>query len=274
MLGMERDCGINADFQIEQQIVEAKDRASVVQKMKNTQNGVYPALVDATVLTWSLGLKLGDTLHYEGEHETIAVVLAGMLSNSIFQGNIVIDKELFNRAWPQITGSELFLAKTTEQETASCHQLLSQALHEYGVRVNTTNSRMKQFYTVTDTYLTIFMTLGSIGMLLGIICFIIIIRKNMIKRNKEIAVYTIIGYDDKQIEELLYREAIFVPLFAVFSGVLCACIGVSFSVQNISMGVWLLLCITVAIFTTTILWFIRSTVRKNIQRTKKQDINS
>ena len=78
-------------------------------------------------------------------------------------------------------------------------KLISQALSEYGVRVMTTNDRLRQFNTVTDTYLTIFMTLGGLGLLLGILSFIIVIRKNLAMRRDEIRLYRVLGFTDGQI---------------------------------------------------------------------------
>ena len=112
------------------------------------------------------------------------------LSNSVFQGNILVDQALFSEIWTETTGSEVFLLKTGESEREEVKKLISQALSEYGVRVMTTNDRLRQFNTVTDTYLTIFMTLGGLGLLLGILSFIIVIRKNLAMRRDEIRLYS------------------------------------------------------------------------------------
>lgn len=84
--------------------------------------------------------------------------------------------------------------------------LISQALSEYGVRVMTTNDRLRQFNTVTDTYLTIFMTLGGLGLLLGILSFIIVIRKNLAMRRDEIRLYRVLGFTDGQIGRISIRR--------------------------------------------------------------------
>ena len=148
--------------------------------MRERTNSVYPALVDATVLTWGIGMNLGDTLYYKNDQGLpIAIRLVGTLSNSVFQGNILVDQALFSEIWTETTGSEVFLLKTGESEREEVKKLISQALSEYGVRVMTTNDRLRQFNTVTDTYLTIFMTLGGLGLLLGILSFIIVIRENL-----------------------------------------------------------------------------------------------
>jgi putative ABC transport system permease protein len=93
-------------------------------------------------------------------------------------------------------------------------------LNNYGIRVMPTGERLKIFYSVTDTYLTIFLTVGGVGLLLGIFSFIIVVRKNLVARAKEIALYRSLGFNEKRILNILYKENITVPLFAILTGAL------------------------------------------------------
>jgi len=255
VLGLDMEILINSDFKITKTIVE---------NFKKSNNAVYPALIDETVLTWSLGKKLGDTLMYSGEKgENISIQLAGIIQNSIFQGYILIDKSLFSEIWSEISGSEIMLVKTQDETIEETKMLISQALNNYGVRVMSTNERMKMFYSVTDTYLTIFLTLGGLGLLLGIFSFIIVVRKNMVARMKEITLYRALGFNEKRIFQLLYKENIIVPLCAIFTGVLFSLPGISFGFGNVSFGTWILAGIFLIIFVSCIMIFVRYSV-KNI----------
>ena len=139
--------------------------------------------------------SLGDTIYYTGSNGLeYSILLAGTLPNTIFQGYILVDQSLFSNVWETTNGSELFLINTEHEHLQEVKTLVSQAMHEYGVRVTTTNDRLKQFNTVTDTYLTIFLTLGGIGLLLGIFGFIIVIRKNLSIRQQEIKLYSTLGF--------------------------------------------------------------------------------
>ncbi len=85
----------NSDFQIEQSLY-SNNREETFAMMESKKDSLYPILVDETVLTWGLMLKLGDTLIYEGNNgKKVTVQIAGTLKNSIFQGNILI----FCRSW-------------------------------------------------------------------------------------------------------------------------------------------------------------------------------
>jgi len=268
VLGVDMKALSESDFQIEQNVYYL-ERKAFFEQMQIGTDAVYPALVDATVLTWSLGLSLGDTLYYEGDRgQSIAIVLAGILSNSVFQGHILIDRNLFSDIWNETTGSEVFLLKVNESEKEKVKTLLSQALNEYGVRVFTTNDRLRQFNMVTDTYLTIFMTLGGLGLLLGIMSFIIVIRKNLSMRRKEINLYRTVGFTDHKIIQTLYRENLLVPLYAIITGVISSLVGVSLSFMNTGIGVWLLALFFTLFFITCVLVFVKRSVRLEVENTK------
>jgi putative ABC transport system permease protein len=144
--------------------------------------------------------------------------------------------------------------------------LLSQALNNYGVRVMTTHERMKMFYSVTDTYLTIFMTLGGLGLLLGIFSFVIVVRKNMLARTKEIMLYRSLGFNEKRIFQLLYQENIIIPISAIITGSVGSLIGVSMGFGNVSFGLWLLAFAFFIIFILCVTLFVKRTVRSYLNK--------
>ncbi|MCL2435276.1 MAG: FtsX-like permease family protein, partial [Lentimicrobiaceae bacterium] len=227
------------------------------------ENSVYPALVDETVLQWSLGKKLGDTLVYMGEKgDTVRIQLVGVLQNSIFQGSILIDKSLFSEIWSEISGSEIMLLKVPDDKIDETKTLILQALNNYGVRIMTTGDRLKMFYSVTDTYLTIFLTLGGLGLLLGIFSFIIVVRKNLLAREKEIALYHSLGFNEKRIFNLLYKENVIVPLAAIITGALGSLLGVSLGFGSVSVGIWGLAGVFLLTFILCVAVFVREAVKR------------
>lgn len=243
------------------------DRNELFERLQYPEDHVYPALVDETVLTWSLGMKLGDTLHYEGNNGKKAMIrLSGTLDNTIFQGYILTDRKLFSDIWEEITGSEVILLRVPEPETGEVSTLLSQALHEYGVRITPTLERLKEFNSVTDTYLTIFMTLGGIGLLLGIMSFIIVVRKNLIMRRKETELYHTVGFTRQQIETILTKENLPVPLYAILTGVSSSFIGISAGIAHIQMEIWCIALLYTLFFVICTLWFVKREVRKELKR--------
>ncbi|MCL2072454.1 MAG: ABC transporter permease [Marinilabiliaceae bacterium] len=265
VLGIDIDQLKISDFKIVNTIFDNREK-NILDNFKVVANSHYPALIDETVLTWSLGKKLGDTIIYESEKgKTISIILAGTLQNSIFQGHIVIDKTLFSEIWSEISGSEIMLLSLPDSEIAETKTLLTQALNNYGIRVMTTNERMKMFNSVTDTYLTIFLTLGGLGLLLGIFSFIIVVRKNLTARNKEINLYRSLGFMEIKIKNILFKENIIIPLFAIITGFLGSLTSISLGFGNISAGIWGVLILFLSTFILSVMIFVKSLVKKYLK---------
>ncbi|TLX76443.1 FtsX-like permease family protein [Labilibacter sediminis] len=246
------------------------DKDGLLKRLLQAKDNVYPVLVDATVLQWSLVKSLGDTIYYTGNNgQEVAVQLVCTLPNTIFQGHVLMDKELFSQIWPDITGSEIFLLDTEPDAINQTKTMLSQAMYEYGVRVSTTSERLAQFNTVTDTYLTIFMTLGGIGLLIGIMGFVIVIRKNLNVRQYEIEMYARLGFSKQKTEAILYRENIPVPLYAIVTGLISAVISIGTNYTNVSFSVWVTALILTGLFTLLTLIFISRVVKREVQRNYK-----
>ena len=196
------------------------------------------ALVDETVLLWGMAKQVGDTLHYTDSRGNPAdIVICGTLPNTVFQGNIVMDRTVFGKFWPQNTGSEVFLLKSPVQNDAA---IAAAALNEYGIRVTPTLERLKEFNSVTDAYLTIFLMLGFAGLLLGLVSFFVIMRKNLAARNEEIDQWACLGIPRETVHELLDKEYGPVPLLAAGLGVSGALLSVMISFGNIPVLIWLL----------------------------------
>ena len=266
VLGINVNDLANSDFKITKTIFD-DTKENVLEKFKIAESGIYPALVDETVLMWSLGKKLGDTITYLGEKgETVSIILAGTTHNSVFQGYILMEKTLFSEIWSEISGSEIMLLKVPDEEIADTKMLISQALNNYGIRITTTGERMKMFYSVTDTYLTIFLTLGGLGLLLGIFSFAIVVRKNIVARAKEIRLYRSLGFYENRIINLLYKENIIVPFCAILTGTLGSLLGVSAGFGNVSIGIWTLAVIFLIIFIFCVVVFVKTSVKKYLQK--------
>jgi len=273
VLGIGMDDLKNSDFKIGKTIFDDAGK-NVFDKFKTAENSIYPALVDETVLTWSLGKKLGDTLVYTGEKgESIPIALAGTLQNSIYQGYILLDKTLFSEIWSEISGSEIMLIKVPDAEIDATKMLISQALNNYGVRVMTTGERLRMFYSVTDTYLTIFLTLGALGLLLGIFSFIIVVRKNLLARMKEIMLYRALGFEEKRIFNLIYKENVVVPLCAILTGTLGALLGMSMGFGNVSGGTWGIAIVFLMVFVFCVVGFVKGVVKGYLRQTLDKELN-
>ena len=228
----------------------------------SSENGLC---IDEESLLWSMGKQVGDTINYkDGQGNAIPLVIAESLPTGIFQGYALMNRERFLEIWPENRGTTLFLVKTKDGEREQVAQVLSQALNEYGVRVMTTGQRMAQFGELVNTYLSIFLTLGGIGMLIGIFSFIIVVRKNLLQRKNDLKLYQALGYSRERLESQLYRENIIVPLFAIGVGALAAVISVIDRLSNASLSVWATAIFFTFLFVALVLWQVKVEVKRMI----------
>jgi putative ABC transport system permease protein len=260
VLGIDMDALRHSHFRIQRSIYP--DSLPVFGALQTASGNVFPALIDETALTWGLKRKLGDTLRYEAANgRQVYLQLAGTLANSVFQGNLLISQTLFSSIWSEITGSEVMLLKVSEAQTEETRQLLSQALSEYGVRVTRTSQRLKEFNSVSDTYLTIFLTLGGLGLLLGVASLAVVVRKDLASRTEQIRLYRSLGFPEKEIARILSAGNLAVPLCAVFLGVAGSLAGVSGGIAGVSLWIWLTAGALALLLILCIIVFIRQSVK-------------
>ena len=228
----------------------------------SSENGLC---IDEESLLWSMGKQVGDTINYkDGQGNATPLIIAESLPTGIFQGYALMNRERFLEIWPENRGTTLFLVKTKDGEREQVAQVLSQALNEYGVRVMTTGQRMAQFGELVNTYLSIFLTLGGIGMLIGIFSFIIVVRKNLLQRKNDLQLYQALGYSRERLESQLYRENIIVPLFAIGVGAVAAVISVIDRLSNASLSVWATAIFFTFLFVALVLWQVKIEVKRMI----------
>lgn len=199
----------------------------------------YQLYLDQESLLWSLKKSVGDTLYYQNDSgERVPVVIAGSYPTGIFHGNAIMSTEDFHRLWPKESGLEVLLLKSPQPDLAV--EILSTALSEYGLNVQSVGERIKKFFEVTETYLIIFLTLGGLGLLLGIFSLIIIVRKNLTAQSASIRQLRSMGFSPHPIGQLLLHENLLVPLFAVGVGATGAVISISANVGGAGWSTHLL----------------------------------
>lgn len=190
-------------------------------RLSSVISHLTPVAVDEEALLWSMLKQVGDTLTYHtSDGQAVKAVIAATYPTGILHGNAIMPLEHFRQLWPDEAGSRILLMAGGDSQTTS---LLTSMLSDYGVTITTTTDRLRMFFEVTDTYLRIFLSLGGLGLLLGLVSLLVVIRKNLTARRDEIRLYHTLGFSTQSIVTLLRREQIIVPLLAIFAGSL-ACL--------------------------------------------------
>jgi ABC-type lipoprotein release transport system permease subunit len=184
-----------------------------------------PAIADQTVIQWGLGKKVGDTLVYKNAlGEEINLLLVGGLAGSIFQGNIIISNKYFLDNFPASSGSSVFLVDGDQSKDSLITTELNMLFRDYGWSMQQTVEKLTEFKSVENTYLTIFLVMGALGLLLGTIGAAIVLARNIQDRKQEIALLLSVGYKKAQIVKILFKENSVLLFAGILGGLVVAII--------------------------------------------------
>jgi len=223
--------------------------------------------LDEEALTWSLMKSVGDTLFYQSERgDSVPVVIAGTYPTGIFHGNAIMSSEVFRRLWPKEGGQEVLLMKSSRPEEAA--EILSMAMNEYGLNVQTVEERIKMFFEVTETYLIIFLTLGGLGLLLGIFSLMIIVRKNLTAQRSTIRQYRATGFSEPLIRQLLLHENLLVPFYAICVGAIGSIISISANPGGAGLSTLLLALVVLVVIFLLLYYGVKYMVNQTINNQK------
>jgi putative ABC transport system permease protein len=194
---------------------------------KELPYGVIPAVADLSVIVWGLGKSVGDILTYTDEKgETFHVKLVGGLANSVFQGNVIISENNFLQKYPSISGYRMFLVDAPAERVTNVSDNLKWALQDQGLELTLASTRLALFNTVQNTYLSIFLILGSFGLLLGCVGLGIVVWRNVNERRGELALLRAVGFSQKSIRNILLSEHVALLVAGIIFGIFAAMLAI------------------------------------------------
>jgi ABC-type antimicrobial peptide transport system permease subunit len=187
-------------------------------------SGTYiPVIADQTVITWSLLKKTGDTLEFKSETgEPLHLILKAGLGNSIFQGNILMDEKVLKKYYPSRYRSKLLLIDGPSETLDTLASRLNYLLGDKGISLAGTNERMAAFNAVQNTYLSIFMLLGGLAVIISVAGLGIILLKNIHERKQELAVMQAIGFYKTLLIRMIVSEHLSLLFCGIVIGLLCS----------------------------------------------------
>jgi putative ABC transport system permease protein len=219
--------------------------------------GMIPAVADLSVIVWGLGKSVGDVLTYSDEKGKIfQVKLVGGLANSVFQGNIIISEKTFLQKYPSISGYRLFLVDTPLEKVENVSGGLSWALQDQGLDLTPASTRLSEFNTVQNTYLSIFLILGSFGLLLGSVGLGVVVWRNVNERRGELALLRAVGYNKRSIQTILLSEHMALLFVGILFGIIAALLAIlpSFLTPGAEIPYPTILIILVLVSLNGIIW--------------------
>jgi putative ABC transport system permease protein len=209
-------------------------------------DGVIPGLAgDTTTVMWNLqkrvGPDVGDEIVYRNEQgETFRVRLVGTLPMplSVLQGTVLISKADFMARYPSESGYRLFLADLPDgADAAAVQQALTRRLDRVGLDMTPSLDRLLAFHGVEATYLTMFLVLGGLGVVLGTFGLGIVVLRNMLERRSELAILRCVGFSRARVLWLVLAEHWMLLLLGLGCGLVSAMVAIYPSLSTPGMHV-------------------------------------
>jgi ABC-type antimicrobial peptide transport system permease subunit len=228
VLGVPADLAARGGFQF-QKISDAAFKDDPWRLLeKEIAPDVIPAFGDYNSVQWILHLGMGKDLVMRNEHgQEIKLRFAGLLASSIFQSEVLISEANFLKHFPEASGYAYFLSETPPSQTEVVAQTLEQNLRDYGFDAVSTAALLRNFQAVENTYLSVFQTLGGLGLLLGTLGLGIVLIRNVIERRGELALLRALGFRRATLMQMLLFENGFLILMGILIGSVAALVAVA-----------------------------------------------
>ena len=209
------------------------------------RNTIY-GIADQTVLEWGLKMSAGDTIILKAESgQPLNVIIAAGLKSSVFQGYVIIGTDNFDKYYPSVPGSSVFLASGNPGLTDTYQNILKERFSNYGFSVMPAFERLASFFEVTNTYLSVFTILGAFGMVLGVAGLGFILLRNYNQRKREFALMIASGYTIRSLRRIILSEQILILFAGIFTGSVSAIIATISSITSGSEIPWIFLLIMI-----------------------------
>jgi hypothetical protein len=194
--------------------------------------GIVPAVGDYPTVLWALGKNIGDEVEYTDEMgRPFRVRIVGILGNSILQGSLIIAENELMARFPSVDGYRVFLLDAPVDRTEAVARTLSSDLRDYGLVLTPASERLAAFRAVENTYLSIFMILGGLGLVLGSVGLGLVVLRNMFERRGELAMLRAVGFGRGRLQRMVFYEHWGLMVAGLLCGVISALVAVIPAVQ-------------------------------------------
>ncbi|MGB0717060.1 MAG: FtsX-like permease family protein [Phycisphaerae bacterium] len=194
-------------------------------------DGSIPAIGDEASVMWQLHSGLGKQLMVDVEDGSQRpLTFVGLLSGSVLQNEIVVAEDAFKEMFPSESGYGFFLlsaAGSHAESSAALSTALERDLGDFGFDVGHVEDRLAGFFSVQNTYLSTFQSLGGLGMVLGTFGLTAVLLRNIWERRREYALLQAIGFSNRYLQVMTLLETAWLVCLGIVAGLLPAVLAVT-----------------------------------------------
>jgi ABC-type antimicrobial peptide transport system permease subunit len=188
-----------------------------------------PVVLDQNTAMYSLRLYGGVgqifTVAYSGG-TTVTFRVAGLLANSVLQGNLLIGEADFKRLFPQISGYRFFLIRSSSGNSEQIASVLEDRLSDEGFDTVDARARLNDLLAVQNTYISTFQSLGALGLVLGTFGLAAVQLRSVFERRKELALMRATGFRLGRLGEMVLLENLVLLIGGLMLGAVAALVAI------------------------------------------------
>jgi hypothetical protein len=188
--------------------------------------GAIPAIADANSLTYILHKSVGDEIVLQHRGSPLHLRVVAALSDSIFQGELLISDANFRALFPAQQGFRFLLVDVPAGRATDVANDIERTAADLGADAVPTAERLAAFHAVQNTYLSTFQTLGGLGLLVGTVGLAAVLLRNVLERRKELALLRAVGYRPDDVFKVVFAENVMLLVWGLGVGALSASIAV------------------------------------------------
>lgn len=160
-----------------------------------TSGGETPVFGDSETVEWILKSGPGQKLNVPDESgRPLGLRFQGLISSSIFASDLLISESEFRRAFPSQAAPRYFLIETPHGREQRVAEALRRNLGDLGLDVRTTNEVLAAVAGVQNAWLSAFLALGGLGLILGTVGLAAVTLRSAAERSRELAIMTAQGF--------------------------------------------------------------------------------
>ncbi len=217
-------------FAFAQSIAESNEERANPWLLLNRRfnDGAIPAIADQTSLTYVFHLALGNdfVLTPEGR-EPIRLRIVATLADSVLQSELIIGESQFVRLFPHHEGYRVWMIEAPEARADGITTVLEDRLSDFGVDVTDTRARLNVYHQVENTYLSTFLVLGALGLLLGTSGLAAVMARNVLERRRELGLLGAIGFTARHLRTMIAAESLLIVGSGILIGTVAALVAVA-----------------------------------------------
>jgi ABC-type lipoprotein release transport system permease subunit len=190
--------------------------------------GALPAFGDVASVRWQLHSGPGQVYTLPDESGRPADLrFAGQFTGSLFQSEILVHESALGELFPSVDAPSYFLIACPPDRADQVAAALRRNLGDAGLEVRTTAEVLNDYIAVQNTYLSMFLALGGLGLILGSVGLVAVLLRSALERRGEFALMLATGFRRTDLARLLALEHVGLLLAGLVLGTLAALIAVA-----------------------------------------------